>query len=269
MRFSAEINSVEILTSQSPAAFLTGETSSAVYVARSGYWTVSYLQETIGSSSPPQIVSLSPGEFVAFIAAPPQRIRVSVVPSDDRIPKGETAVCLWGILKLDPAPATENGLPPVIQGSVSESGLPLDRVRDTRGDADQVEEFAVLLRSLIHALPQMSENFSSVKRDSGVSKAIAAMELDLGRSWTLSQLADEAEISRSSLAQKFKEQTGTTPSDHLLNLRMKRAETLMKDERQQLKVIARLVGYRSVSAFSTAYKRWSGKPPSHDRRSSS
>jgi len=100
----------------------------------------------------------------------------------------------------------------------------------------------------------------------GIQQTLTAIDADPGLSWTLKRMAEVAGISRSSFAQKFKEQIGTTPRDHLLNVRMRRAEMLMKDGRQQLKMIARLIGYRSVSAFSTAYKRWAGKTPRQHRK---
>ncbi|HWL07799.1 MAG TPA: AraC family transcriptional regulator [Planctomicrobium sp.] len=99
-----------------------------------------------------------------------------------------------------------------------------------------------------------------------VAQAILAMERAPGEPWTIQRLASEAGISRSTLAQKFKEQTGQTPNDYLLNIRMRLAEEMLRGRAQHLKEIARRAGYQSVSAFSTAFKRWSGSPPSVHRR---
>lgn len=99
-----------------------------------------------------------------------------------------------------------------------------------------------------------------------VAQAILAMQRDPALPWTIERLAREAGVSRSTLAQKFKSQTGQTPNEFLLNLRMRLAEELMRGRKHHLKEIARRTGYQSVSAFSTAFKRWSGSPPSVHRR---
>lgn len=94
-----------------------------------------------------------------------------------------------------------------------------------------------------------------------ISRAMRMMEHRPAEEWTLARLAGEVSLSRSAFAQKFKEQVGRPPMQFLLDTRMKAALPLLKNRRRPLKEVARLVGYRSASAFSTAFKRWSGTSP--------
>ncbi|WP_437204053.1 helix-turn-helix transcriptional regulator [Planctomicrobium sp. SH664] len=119
----------------------------------------------------------------------------------------------------------------------------------------------VLLRSV--APPEPNRNDPHL--DADVSQILWTMHKFPEKPWTLERLAAEVSLSRSVLAQKFKEQTGTTPMQSLTEIRMKIATDLLKHRRQSLKEVARQAGYRSVSAFSTAYKRWAGRSPSELR----
>lgn len=99
-----------------------------------------------------------------------------------------------------------------------------------------------------------------------VARAIQLMEAFPERSWTVSRLAEELSMSRSAFAMKFKRQTGQAPGEFLLECRMQLAVRLLGEGRQHLKEVARRVGYRSVPAFSTAFKRWCGRSPSACRK---
>jgi transcriptional regulator GlxA family with amidase domain len=55
---------------------------------------------------------------------------------------------------------------------------------------------------------------------------------------------------------------------HVTHLRMRRAETLLQSTTAKLAVIARMVGYENVFAFSTAFRRIYHVPPSLRREGS-
>jgi AraC-like DNA-binding protein len=102
--------------------------------------------------------------------------------------------------------------------------------------------------------------------DDGIAHAVRLIETFPERPWTIAELAREVNLSRSAFAVKFKEQTGAAPAAFLLESRMQLAVRLLEGDRHHLKEIARRVGYRSVSAFSTAFKRWRGQSPSTYRK---
>lgn len=137
----------------------------------------------------------------------------------------------------------------------------------SKDDKDLMRSVANMMISVVMATQSNATTSGSVSGvEPEVAMAILAMERAPAHPWTIQRLAGEAGISRSTLAQKFKDQTGQTPNDYLLNLRMRMAEEMLRGRTQHLKEIARRAGYQSVSAFSTAFKRWSGSSPSVHRR---
>lgn len=125
----------------------------------------------------------------------------------------------------------------------------------------------LLIGTLLGTVSGLRNSSSQTAMEPAIAQTLLAMERDPGRAWTIEALAANVEISRSALSQKFKEQVGRTLSEHLLDVRMQLADGHLKDRRHQLKDVARMAGYQSVSAFSTAFKRWSGTSPGAHRKS--
>lgn len=82
------------------------------------------------------------------------------------------------------------------------------------------------------------------------------------RPWTVSALAREAAVSRSVLDARFREVLGRSPIRYLTEWRMHVAEDLLATTDLGIGVIARRVGYDAEEAFSRAFKRAHGQPPS-------
>jgi transcriptional regulator GlxA family with amidase domain len=98
--------------------------------------------------------------------------------------------------------------------------------------------------------------------DPRIAAALAAMHADIGRSWTVEQLAAVAGMSRSVFAQRFSRRLGLPPIDYLLRWRMAQAKDALRLGRASLAEVALGAGYSSVSAFSAAFSRTVGRPPS-------
>jgi AraC-like DNA-binding protein len=85
--------------------------------------------------------------------------------------------------------------------------------------------------------------------------AITAMHRSPGEHWTLRSLAEEAGMSRTAFAVRFKEIVGLSPMDYLRRWRMTRAANQLTTARQSLAEIGSALGYESEKSFSTAFKR--------------
>jgi transcriptional regulator GlxA family with amidase domain len=94
--------------------------------------------------------------------------------------------------------------------------------------------------------------------------ALKALHDNLGHPWTVSELATKAAMSRSTFFLHFKETVGLTPLDYLLRLRMRTAAQALRNSQDTVAVIAAAVGYRE-SAFSAAFKRFTGRSPGEYR----
>jgi len=97
--------------------------------------------------------------------------------------------------------------------------------------------------------------------DRQMAAAIGAIHDEPARRWTVEALADRAGMSRSSFALRFKEKVGAAPMDYLTRWRMLLAGDRLENSGDPISVIARMLGYESESAFSTAFKRVMGCSP--------
>ena len=103
--------------------------------------------------------------------------------------------------------------------------------------------------------------------DPKLARALHLMHEDLTRTWTVAELALAAGMSRSAFAVRFVEVVGLPPIDYLSNWRMTLAGQALQTNSRPLTDIAELAGYRSVSAFSTAFRRRTGLSPTAYLRS--
>ncbi|MFT3829063.1 MAG: AraC family transcriptional regulator [Opitutaceae bacterium] len=93
----------------------------------------------------------------------------------------------------------------------------------------------------------------------------AQVEGDLAHDWNGRALARTASVSEEHLRRLCQRHFRRSPMAHLAQLRMRRACTLLRSTSAKLEVIAQQVGFSSIYAFSGAFKRWSGVPPSEFR----
>ncbi|MFB4375018.1 AraC family transcriptional regulator [Agrobacterium sp. CR_3] len=99
-------------------------------------------------------------------------------------------------------------------------------------------------------------------RDPVTSKAIRAMHENVGQDWTVEALARLCGVSRSSLATRFQSLVGIGPISYLLRWRMALAKEALRSGTARVEEIAFSIGYKSASAFSTAFARAVGCSPS-------
>ena len=109
--------------------------------------------------------------------------------------------------------------------------------------------------------PQGGVGWLFALADPQIGASIQAMHSTPARHWTLQDLAEEAGMSRSSFAQRFKETVGSSPMDYLAQWRMLVASDKLANTRSSIAEIAQSLGYESESAFGTAFKRVMGCSP--------
>lgn len=98
--------------------------------------------------------------------------------------------------------------------------------------------------------------------DSGIAKSLRRVHADAARDWTVAELAKLAGMSRATFAERFNRKVGMPPMQYVLEWRMALAKDLLRRERPPLTEVAERIGYQSASAFSTAFTRLTGQPPS-------
>jgi AraC-like DNA-binding protein len=86
--------------------------------------------------------------------------------------------------------------------------------------------------------------------------------VDLGRPWTVTEMAVEAHLSEKQLQRLCRRELGRNPRRQLIWLRMCHAAELLTTTAAKVETIALQVGYQNPFVFSTTFKRVMGWPPS-------
>ena len=102
--------------------------------------------------------------------------------------------------------------------------------------------------------------------DGRLAAAIRQMHESPARPWTVTQLAQEAALSRSAFFERFSRAVGVAPMEYLLAWRMAQAKNLLRRKEGGITEIAERVGYSSGSTFSVAFTRHVGLPPARYAR---
>lgn len=97
--------------------------------------------------------------------------------------------------------------------------------------------------------------------DPQLSRALRRLHADLGRRWTVGELAREAGLSRSAFSERFSATVGLAPMEYVVQWRMAVAKDALRKGDVHLEELAQAIGYESASAFSTAFRKNVGLPP--------
>jgi len=133
------------------------------------------------------------------------------------------------------------------------SGLVVSRLADIL--------FVQAVRAHATAAGEGEAGWLGALADSRIGPALRAMHKDLGKPWTVDALADEARLSRSAFALRFRQRVGQSPLEYLTRWRMFKAGHLLRDRQAAVGEVAGAVGYESEAAFSKAFKRATGVAP--------
>jgi AraC-like DNA-binding protein len=119
----------------------------------------------------------------------------------------------------------------------------------------------LLVEALRAAPAQTSPGLLRGLADARLAAALVELHAQPQRAWTITQLAQEAALSRSAFFDRFTRVVGVAPMEYLLAWRMSLARMLLRQPNADLTDIAERVGYSSASTFSTAFSRRVGLSP--------
>jgi AraC family transcriptional activator of pyochelin receptor len=98
-----------------------------------------------------------------------------------------------------------------------------------------------------------------------IKKAKNFIDSDMSRHHTIAEIASHTGISPTKLKKDFKELFGSGLYHYLKETRMDKALYLIEQTEKPLKQISRMLGYRHLTSFITAFKKKYGNPPFHWR----
>jgi AraC family transcriptional regulator of arabinose operon len=102
--------------------------------------------------------------------------------------------------------------------------------------------------------------------DRRIELVISKIETDISASWDTPTLASMVDLSPSRFRHLFKQETGTSPAQYLKELRLRKAEKMLRKTFLSVKQILKRVGIRSNSHFVHDFRRIHGVTPTAYRR---
>lgn len=87
------------------------------------------------------------------------------------------------------------------------------------------------------------------------------LAIDPGRPWSLEEIVDRVLVSAAHLCRLFKEETGATIHQYLIQLRLREAAQAVLDGERDLSLLAVRLGFSSHSHFTETFRRAFGLPP--------
>ncbi len=235
----------------------------------------------------PHVLSSSPGmradpvPAAALDAATASQLPFSVSLGDDG-PISAKLVC--GYLACDAHPFNPllDNLPPVITACDSKDDetpwlgqfirLATMESADKRAGAESVLArlselmFIEVVRRHLANMPAEQAGWLAGLRDPFVGKALSLLHARPEQDWTIETLGRDVGLSRSVLAERFTDLVGMPPMQYLAKWRMQIASRLLNGGNTNIATIAAEIGYASEAAFSRAFKKMVGMPPSDWRR---
>jgi len=127
--------------------------------------------------------------------------------------------------------------------------------------------FVDVVRHYLETLPADRTGWLAGLRDPFVGRALTVFHRDPARDWTIESLAKSVGLSRSAMSERFTQFVGQPLMQYMTNWRMQLAANHLLSGMDSVAIIANLVGYDSEAAFSRAFKKAVGAPPSQWRRS--
>jgi AraC-like DNA-binding protein len=195
-----------------------------------------------------------------------------------RVGTGEEVVMTGGRFAFDAASARLllDVLPPLIVVGADEArGTPLRATLDLLGHEAATPRlgaslvtarlgeivFVEALRAALDAEGHELGGWLAAMADDRIGPALTLMHADLGRRWSVPELAAAVHLSRSTFAGRFRTLVGAPPLDHLLRMRMHAAARDLRRTDATVSAVGTAWGYTSDAAFSNAFKRVMGVSP--------
>lgn len=104
-----------------------------------------------------------------------------------------------------------------------------------------------------------------VKQQAGISPQIQQccdyIQLHAEERITVAQLADLVGHASNYLVKKFRQETGKTISEYIMNVKMERAKLYLKDSNDSVQNIADRLGFSTQSHFGSKFKEYTGMTP--------
>lgn len=152
---------------------------------------------------------------------------------------------------------------------VSTRMLMMEKLSPSEGSAEMISRILDLL--FIQVLrawsvrPDATAGWLTGAMDEAIGEAFTAIHADPAHHWTVKELAEKCNLSRSAFSERFVKTVGQTPAAYLAEVRLDNAADLLVNTTGSIAAIGSEVGYDSEAAFSRAFSKRFAMPPSRWR----
>ncbi|NOR43178.1 MAG: helix-turn-helix domain-containing protein [Gammaproteobacteria bacterium] len=115
-------------------------------------------------------------------------------------------------------------------------------------------------------LQNNNQGYIAALKDSRLSKALTSFHKQPENTWTVQTLSEEAGMSRSAFADKFKQMVDMSPMEYVTGWRMQHAYDELTSNGKSVTQITEDSSYQSEAAFRKAFKKQFGVGPGMVRR---
>ncbi|MDD2957310.1 MAG: AraC family transcriptional regulator [Lachnospiraceae bacterium] len=124
-----------------------------------------------------------------------------------------------------------------------------------------------LVQILTYVLTSRSDQKGTSAKASTVEEIQTYINQNLKQPLTIEDMSSRASLSPYHFIRVFKQETGYTPHEYILNARIHAARLYLKSPNMSVKEIGYLCGFSSESSFCTTFKNLTGTTPSAYRES--
>lgn len=127
---------------------------------------------------------------------------------------------------------------------------------------------SLLLKNMLYMMLRTQEKKSvkNIQNTIAISKTIVYIQNNFNKSITIEQLAKMCCISKNSFMILFKEHTGRSAIDYIINIRIETAKKLLKQSTYTINEISSEVGFNNPLYFSRKFKEKTGISPSEYKK---
>lgn len=136
--------------------------------------------------------------------------------------------------------------------------------------AQLIQMLMLLIREIMESptVTQKGCNFESYSKSYAVKRIINYLMENYEHKISLDQIAHNMYLSPVYISKIFKEETGESPINYLIKIRLEKAKEILEERREgSIKSIANEIGYDDVYHFSKLFKKYFGMSPQNYRKS--
>lgn len=157
-----------------------------------------------------------------------------------------------------------------LESKVLDQIVKLTQFRDQKLDdvteLQLIAELYKLLAFLMEELPSKSMSDSNILIQNYIKQTKKIIHTQYSKTLKVSQIAKKLNLNRSYLYKIFKEETGYSLKDYLIQIRMEKSADLLTSTTFHISEIANAIGFPDALTFSKAFKKHFGQSPSNYRK---